>query len=462
MNRYLLLLLILGFLSCESSKSTSNTVYFAGEIVNPTDDYVVLFKGSAVVDSAKLDHNNRFAFTLENLLDDGLYHFKHAPEYQYVYLEKGDSLLVRLNTQDFDESLVYSGTNEEVNNFLLEVFLANEEEKKLFYNEYFNLEEADFKKEIDALAEKKVAALNAIRLETNLTERAYEIAKASIDYTYRHYMEIYPFEHKRKLREDTLHEVSEDFYAYRKVIDYNNENLIYLRPYYDFMKSHFGNLSYMSCSKSCAIKGNVVNNQLHFNKHKLHVIDSLVKEKELRDNLFRNVALNYLLKEHDVPENNKAFLDEFQKVSQNNMHIEEIENLYHGIRNLQPKSKIPTIPVLSFNNSTTTLTEISKEKKVVFYFWSATNKNHYKNIFERVRKLENLKKDYTFVGINIKTEKRNWESLVKKFQLDTNTQFRTDDYEGITNKLVIYPMNKCIIAEDTFIVDAFSNIYQSL
>lgn len=461
MNRYLLLLLILGCLACESNKSTSNAIFFTGEIVNPTDEYVVLFKGGAVIDSAKLDGSNRFSFDLD-VIDDGLYHFSHAPEYQYVYLEKGDTLLVRLNTQDFDESLVFSGTNEEVNNFLLELFLANEEEERVIRSEYFNYEADDFQREIEVLAANKIKALDAIKLEYGLSDKAYEIAKASINYTYYGYMEIYPFEHKRKLRENAIHAITDTFYEYRKDIDYNNENLIYLRPYYDFMKSHFGNLSYMTCSNSCGIKGDVVNNQLHFNKHKLHVIDSLVVEKELRDNLFRNVAFNYLLKEHDAPENNKVFLEEFEKVSQNNMHIEEIENLYNGIRNIQPQKEIPTISVIAFDESTTTLPEISKDKKVVFYFWSATNKNHYQNIFKRVKKLEKLKEDHTFIGINIKTEKSNWEGIIKNFELDTATQFRTDDYEGITNQLVIYPMNKCIVTDNAVIVDAFSNIYQRL
>ena len=461
MNRYLLLLLILGCIACESNKATSNSIYFAGEIVNPTDEYVVLFKGGAVIDSAKLDGNNRFSFNLD-LIADGLYHFNHAPEYQYVYLEKGDSLLVRLNTQDFDESLVFSGTNEEVNNFLLELFLANEEEESIIRNEFFSFKAADFQREINALANAKIKALNAIKLESGLSEKAYKIAKASIDYTYFGYKEIYPFEHKRKLKKNTLLAVTDDFYAYRKNIDYNNENLIYLRPYYDFMKSHFGNLSYMTCSEYCGINGNVVHNQLHFNKHKLYLIDSLVVEKELRDNLFRNVAFNYLLKEHDAPDNNKIFLDEFQKVSQNNMHIEEIENLYNGIRNIQPKKEIPAISVIGFNGNATTLPEIGKQKKVVFYFWSATNKNHYKNIFERVAKLEELKKDHTFVGINIKTEQNNWEGIITSFNLNRANQFRTDDFEGITNQLVIYPMNKCIITDDAIIIDAFSNIYRSI
>jgi len=108
MKRYLLYF-ILGFLvSCEQKKETEDIVYFAGEIVNPTNDYVVLYKDDTVLDSAKLDSNNRFSFTL-NTIDEGLHHFNHTPQFQYVYLEKGDSLIIRLNTVAFDESLVFSG-----------------------------------------------------------------------------------------------------------------------------------------------------------------------------------------------------------------------------------------------------------------------------------------------------------------------------------------------------------------
>ena len=110
MHKTLLYFLILIIASCNTAKKDNSTVYFAGEIVNPTNDQILLFKGDMVIDSAKLDGENRFAFQL-NSLDEGLYHFYHAPEEQYVYIEKGDSLQIRLNTVDFDESLVFSGSN---------------------------------------------------------------------------------------------------------------------------------------------------------------------------------------------------------------------------------------------------------------------------------------------------------------------------------------------------------------
>ncbi|MFT5737835.1 MAG: hypothetical protein ACI9SG_002185 [Maribacter sp.] len=459
MKKFLLLVIVIFAVGCTTIEK-KDYVLFAGEIVNPSSDYVVLLKGTKVIDSARLDGANRFTFKF-NSVEDGLYHFNHAPEFQYVYLEQGDSLMVRLNTLYFDESLVFSGSNEELNNFLLELFLTHEEEEQTVRKDYYNLESSEFTDKINKLRSDKLKTLSVINEEFKLSEKAFRIAKASIDYTYYTYLEIYPFEHKRKLSEHGLHDMDANFYGYRQNISYNDTELSYLRPYYDFMKSHLGNLSYMTCKYGCKDSAANTKKQLHFNTHKLHVIDSLVVEKELRDNLFRNVAFDYLLMEHDSPSNNKMFLDDFVTVSGNNMHIKEIEELYEGIRNIQPNNPIPSIPVLSVNDESVTLTEIARSKKTVFYFWTATNKSHYQNIFKRVSQLSKLKPELDFVGINFQTDKATWKRILESSELDMGKQFKSENFEEATQKLVIYPMNKCIITDDTLIVDAFSNIYAS-
>jgi hypothetical protein len=457
MKGVLPLVIILFVLGCNTEQK-KDYVLFAGEIVNPSSDYVVLLKGTQVIDSAKLDESNRFTFKLKSV-EDGLYNFNHAPEYQYVYLEKGDSLLVRLNTLYFDESLVFSGNNEEINNFLLELFLSDEEEQERIRKDYYSLESEEFITKINQLRKAKLQTVATIKKESQLSDMAVRIANASVDYTYYGYMEMYPFEHKRKLREHGLQELSDTFYDYRKSINYNDKELNYLRPYYDFMKSHLSNITYMTCKKACGDTMRPTSNQLHFNQHKLHVIDSLVVEKELRDNLFRNVAFDYLLKEHDSPENNKSFLDDFVTVSGNNMHIAEIEHLYEGIRNIQPNHAIPSIAVLNESDEYVTLPEIGKNKNTVFYFWTATNKTHYQNIFKRVRELSESKPQFEYVGINFHTDKKSWKGIVEHAGMDIDKQFRTENFEEANRKLVIYPMNKCIITNDTLIVDAFTNIY---
>ena len=457
MDKVLPIALVVGLIGCSSPVSDDKGVFFAGEIVNPTSEYVVLYKGSQAVDSAKLDDTNRFSFQL-NEVNDGLYHFNHSPEQQYVYLEKGDSVWIRLNTLYFDESLVFSGTNEELNNFLLEIFLEDEEVEQLMYSNLFELEIDEFSDKVEELRKEKLQVLEDLNTETKLSDTAYEIAKASINYTFYRFKEVYPFKHRGRLNEEEIHKLPSTFYAYRSGIDYNNKNLIYLRPYYNFMKSHLGNLSYMTCSNSCGKKNGTAHNQLHFNQHKLAMIDSMVGEKELRDNLFRNVAFDYLLREHDA-DSNKIFIDEFQRISGNNMHIEEIQRLYQGISNIQPNSPVPNIEVLSLHDSLISLPALSKNKKVVFYFWSGTNKNHYENIFTRVKELKREKPEYDYIGINFKTDANNWKAIVNKYGFDDSSQFRADDLHKLTETLILYPMNKCVITNDALIVDAFSNIY---
>ncbi len=459
MNKTILLLLVLLIYSCGTSEKQTSKVYFAGEIVNPTSEFVVLYKGDTAIDSVSLDSDNRFHIELDSV-DAGLHHFYHDPELQYVFLENGDSLVIRLNTYYFDESLVFSGQGEEVNNFLIEMFLTNEKEEDFIYD-YYKLEPEEFCDKIDSLHEVKIAQLEELQEETPLTEKAYELAKAGIVYNSYVYKEPYPYYHKKKMGDKTLHELPENFYAYHKQVDFENTELTYLRPYYNFMKYHLGNLSYMSCKKNCLIDDKkMMKSHLHFNQHQLYMIDSLVTQKDLRDNLFRNVAYNYLLK-HDTEKNIEVFISEFHELSGNNKHIDEIDRLYKDIKNIQPNKEIPSISVFDTEGNETTLKDLTKEKQVVLYFWSATEKGHFKNITKRIAELKKEYPQYSFIGVNLRTDLGRWKSMLTEYELDSSEQYWAEDFEEIAHSLVVYDPFKSIIADDGLIVDAFANVYTS-
>ncbi len=460
MIKNLLFLFLIALAGCSTGEKKSSKVFFAGQIINPTDEYVVLLQGERIIDSAKLDEKNRFTFELDSVTE-GLHHFTHAPELQYIFLEKGDSLMLRLNTIDFDESLVFSGTNSgaEINNFLLDLFLSNEKEEEAIYKKFYGLEPLDFALHVDSLRKEKIANLEGLPLDTQLSYAAKEIGEASIDYTYYKYKEEYPFAHRKHTGQKVLKNLPKDFYDYRKDLSFTNPHLNYLRPYYRFIQTHIKNLSYSNCSASCEIKGDKVRNQLHFNRHKLSLIDSLVEDNELKDNLFRNVAFNYLLAANDNEENIDSFITDFHLRSGNNRHIEEIDELYRGIQNVQPKKKIPNVLVTNLDGEKISLQDISKKGKVVFYFWTGSDKGHFKSIVKRVEYLSKTKKDYSFIGINIKTDQSTWRGMVDSYGLDSEKQYKADDYEEITRSLIINHLNRCVITEDATIVDAFSDMY---
>lgn len=460
MNKSLLLLFSILIYSCGTEKEHNSKVLFAGEIVNPTSEYVVLYKGHDALDSVALDEDNRFAIELDSV-DEGLHHFYHYPELQYVFLENGDSLQIRLNTIYFDESLVFSGDGEEVNNFLIEMFLAHEKEEEIVYD-YYELEPEDFCKKVDSLSKVKVGQLQEVHEETPLSEKAYELAKAGILYNTYVYKEPYPYYHKKKMGDKSMHEMPENFYSYHDTVDFENQELAYLRPYYNFMKYHLGNLSYISCKKDCMTADKkMVKNQLHFNRHQLYMIDSLVIQEDLRDNLFRNVAFNYLLK-HDSEENIEVFIKEFHELSGNNKHIDEVDQLYKNIKSIQPDEELPAISVFDSEGNEFTLKDLTEDRQVVFYFWSAKQQGHFKNISKRIGELKKEYPEYKFIGINLLTELGRWQGIVEENNMNKSEQFWTDDYKDIARKLVVYDdWFKSVIVKDGQIVDAFANVYYS-
>ena len=460
MNRFLLSLFCISFFACSENSKECPSIILSGEIVNPTSDFVVLFKNDAVIDSAQLNDQNHFTFNLQGL-EEGLYHFDHNPEQQYVYLREGDSMLIRLNTLEFDESLVFSGRGSDINNFLVEMFLAHEEEEMMVCDLY-RMHPEQFSHKIDSLRLVKIKHLEELVSENDFTEKELAMAKASIDYRSFLYKEKYPFYHKKRTGDETIHELEDSFYSYRKNVDLNEHTLTYFRPYFDFMKHHFGNLAYIACMEDCGGKTKgVVENHLHFNKHILRLVDSLVQEPEIRNNLFRNVTMDYLLKEHNTNKECGIFIDKFNALSTNDAHKEEIGYLYNGIRNLQPNMSLPNLEVWNADNEKINIKNISKDKKTVFYFWTATQRRHFRNVLRHVSKLKEKHPDHQFVGISLKTNQPQWLKILEEYKLDKYSQFRGDDFEKVQTAMIVDGLNKCIIAKDTLIVDAFANLYRS-
>lgn len=453
---YSLFLIVVG---CSVAEKRPTRVLFAGEIVNPTDKYVVLYQKEKPIDSVALNEDNMFFIQLNNI-EEGLYHFNHSPELQYVYLTKGDSLVIRLNTVAFDESLVFTGKGAEINNFLLNIFLKVEEEKSLV-DSYYILEPADFGKKIDSLRQSKYVMLNGLLAETSLSEKALSIAKASIDYNSFIAKEKYPFYHKKRTGKPFLHDVADGFYNYRKNITYNDKNLTYFRPYYNFMVYHFGNMSYMTCAENCNLNLHEAKDKLHYNQHTLTLIDSLVKDMDLRDNLFRNVAVEYFLKAKEDMGNNKIFFDRFLQLSGNERHINEITRLYDGIKNMQPNMGLPSLALRSLDGSLVNLSDLSKNKNVVFYFWSGSQLGHFERIARIVNKLASKYPEYDFIGLNWNTDPGQWSSLIESKQLDINLQYQVDNFNQMRETLVFDDFNKAIIIKNGLITNGFGNVNTS-
>lgn len=454
MKHLLPLCLLVVLASCGKKDKPENLVFFSGQIVHPTSDYVVLHKGDEVIDSAKLDKNNRFSIEIENL-EPGLHHFQHAPEYQYVYLEPGDSILIRLNTMAFDESLAFFGSNEQINNFLIEMYLSHEDEEELI-STYYRLSPEEFRHKMDSLRDMKMEELQTLLNEVEMSEEAREMGQAVIDFGNYVYREKYPFVHKKKMKDVGFPQLPKDFYAYRSELNVSSEQLSYLEPYYDFLKYHFGNLTYMACMDTCAVAKPSQKDFLHLNTHKLRLIDSMVDQETLKNNLMRNVALDYLIKVHRADPQTEDFIALYEGFSSHQGHKEEIRVKFKGIQELQFGAPLPAVKVWGMDNNQVSFPQISKGKHTLFYFWSGRQMGHFKNVTRQLDSLQSKRPDWQFVGINLETSDQEWRGMVRKMQVDTALQFRVSDSDQIRH--LLHDLNQCIIAQDTIVLNGFAHM----
>ena len=112
LTKQLLFILACSFLlSCNNKDKNLITTYIGGQIINPKMDYVLLSHHDKRLDTIRLNTGGAFDFQCENL-QTNLYIVKHG-ELQYIFIEPGDSIMFRLNTVGFDESLAFSGRGAE-------------------------------------------------------------------------------------------------------------------------------------------------------------------------------------------------------------------------------------------------------------------------------------------------------------------------------------------------------------
>ena len=211
---FTLICILLTIIGCkkDSNEVTIDYAYLGGEIINPNTNYIVLSKNEVILDTVKLDGRNGFLYKIDEL-NEGLYTFRHGGEFQLILLEPKDSLLFRLNTLDFDESLVYSGNGDKKNNYFINEYLQSEQEEK-YIVKLCQLDGIIFQKRVDSLNASKVTALENFSNKYDPSPLFLKIAKANIDYSFFSSKEVYPFVHYGKNKAAILKSLPEDFYNY--------------------------------------------------------------------------------------------------------------------------------------------------------------------------------------------------------------------------------------------------------
>lgn len=158
MKHLILLLLLITIVSCKQSEDIDYAI-FSGKITNSNSE-----KGSIRstngdnVKAVKINKNGTFIDTIFNA--SGYYNFSDGDERTAIYLENGFKLNITLDTKEFDETIKYTGSGGQENNYMAKKYLL--EEKIGEQKEIFTLEEVDFLKKYNKFYEKLNKELSAL------------------------------------------------------------------------------------------------------------------------------------------------------------------------------------------------------------------------------------------------------------------------------------------------------------
>jgi len=452
----MLLVMSLVFAGCKKDFTDSNNhAFLGGEIINPNSDHVVISSGDRVIDTVKLDNNNRFLYKLDEL-EPGLYTFTHSPENQIVLLEYGDSLHFRLNTMEFDESLVFTGNGAKKNNYLINLFLENERERESML-EFSQLSPSDFRNKVDSITNAKHERLKVFERKNSTSEVFNEVADANIHYYNYARKELYPFAYYGNNELINLRSLPKDFYDYRKEVNYNNENLRNYYPYYRFLEYHFNNIAlskHFKHSRDSVFK----RNSLDYNLDRLHIIDSLVENDSIKNSHMRHTAWVFLNSNNKAGEINQ-FIEVYLKKSTNESHKKYFANMAQGFIKLSPGTKIPEIKIIDHQGKEATIASIIK-KPTVIYFWAYDMRNHFKSTHKKAHKMKKIYPEVDFIAIcadDMSLEK--WMKALKQYKFPIENEYRFANPQDAKNQLVISRLNKVmLIDKDGIIVHANANM----
>ena len=306
-----ILLILLLFFSCKSD----NTTVFSGKILNNTSDSITIYKDNNMIYESVVDVDGLFNITIDTITS-GLYTFYHEPEFQYIIIDENDNLQIRLNTLDFDESLVYTGKGSSKNNFLMDVFLRSENDE-LEINSKLDLAFDTFKNLVDSLYNKQMNSFKLFKENNILSSSSKEIINTAILYPY-----ISKF-HSYIIRNNIEEEIQKDlFINYQNEISYDLDALAYFKPYIDFLYLHIYN--------NVKIKKDY-ENSLDFNIQRLSYTDKIIKSKLVKSRVLRFHAFGFILQRQDDVKN-KTFLKAFFEISKDKKVNEEINNLYNELK----------------------------------------------------------------------------------------------------------------------------------
>lgn len=437
--------------SCQKKFEPNDfSAYFQGEIQNPTANYVLFCKDNEILDTLFLNSENKFSKKFDSL-PSGMYIYKIEPEFQYIYFDKNDSLTVRLNANDFDHSIIFSGRGSEKNNFLMNLNVKNivdESNRYENYDQSLNI----FLRKLDSTQAARTTYYLKSKAIIGWDENFDLYAKTKLDLHFYSQKEVYPLAHYIRTGENVRDQLPSNYYNFRKRIDFNNENLT---KYSSFTR-------YLSIMLNSIVNESEVefDSQSKFDKNieKLNIVDTLIQNQKVKNAILNNIAFIYLLEDQNIYNNDK-FLTRYFELSTDKDQHNEILQIQKAVQNLKDEKRLPNVPLVDTNNIPVNITQIIK-KTTLMFFWTKNGLAHAEGAHRRAINLLHFNPDIQIISVCIDGEQEDWEKFISKYKQPDLIMLRSSDFNIMKDKWIITKIQRSMILDSGGkIINPFINIF---
>ncbi len=433
-------ILALSIVACKKTEPLAPVDYalFSGTIKNANSNGLSIIDASnKTVKSIKVSDAGTFSDTIFNA--SGHYRFSDGTENSALYLKNEYDVKLNMDAKEFDETIVYTGTGSDVNNYLAQKLLI--EEKSGDMEKLYALDEEEF---LAAMKQQKIALEQSLKPELDADFIAFE--KENINYEHISNVTMYERYHSF-LSKDREFKVSESFPDLEKDLAYDNvEHFKSYDTYKRLVSRNFNRLAFETSEKD----------SIPFATAAINII------KNSKD---AQVIKNYLLSglSNRVDGNNPSagqLFDDIIAHSTDEDFKKELTRTYENIKKLVKGNASPVFVNYENNAGGTTSLADLKGKYVYIDVW-ATWCGPCKAEIPHLQKVEKQyhDKNIEFVSISVDTKKNHdkWKKMVADkdlggIQLLADKDFKSDfvqDYNinGIPRFILLDPAGNIVSSD---------------
>lgn len=414
---------------------TAQTVNFTGTITNPKEPIAaVLDQHGEEIATFKLSEKNTFAGELK--VTDGYYNFSHGKETTKMYLRAGTDVNISLDTEQFDETVTYSGSGANECNYLAKFYLLDENMgKKNHYAYYGKLDENAFLKLTDSLYAVKE---NLLKSTPDLAPNFVQLETKQIAYSKKERLYMYPIYH-RHLTKDQDFEVSKDYPNPIAGLDFTDPTNLQIESYYTLVEAYFDEK--LEAEK---VKKN------YFTRY-LQLIDEDVKNPAIKEEILYQTTINYIGYAEDL----EKFTNTFYQLSTSEAHKNEVKSLYNDYQKIAPGQPSPAFAYQSIDGQSVDLNSF-KGKYVYIDVWATWCQPCLGEI-PSLQKLEEEMhgKNIAFVSICTWDSEKRWRKMVAARELGGTQLFNPERSDEFINTYMITGIPRFILLDSNGnIIDA--------